>query len=323
MELDPNATSDLTAFFTKRFPAPEDRQALARAAHIAFREPELSDPDIAWGGLVTRAREQSALPRLARCAARKRPDDENLQGVAAVLSGRAWPPQRQSTSSSTWKQLGTLGVLVGVASVAWAASGPDKASIATTGSSVESASIAIEEPAALSTTSPQTVLPSDAGTPSVEPASTAPTAAASSAAEQGSDRPSGAALESTPASTALPSDPTPDPVGSDLAGAGSAERIAPATAPEEQVFIGCSGEPGELVGYWYAGRESPGSKGDLIKVPRDLNVRADYPDRHNNYDRRAKINCTLGVGQNLVLTADPIRVPGDAYWVPLHATRRR
>ena len=99
----------------------------------------------------------------------------------------------------------------------------------------------------------------------------------------------------------------------------------PAVEPEAQVFIGCSGPKGELVGYWYAGRTSPGVKGERITVPRDLNVRADYPDRHNDYNRRAKIRCTLGVGQSLVLTADPILVPGDAYWVPLHATgpRRR
>ena len=82
------------------------------------------------------------------------------------------------------------------------------------------------------------------------------------------------------------------------------------------------GPEGKLVGYWYAGRESPGQKGDKITVPRDLNVREDYPDKHNDYNRRAPIRCTLGVGKPLVLTADPIAVPGDAYWVPLHGTGR-
>ena len=323
MELDPHATSDLTAFFTKRFPEPEDRAALARAAHIAFREPEQSEPDVAWGGLVTRAREQSALPRLARCAARKRPEDENLQGVAAVLSGRAWPPQPTSTSSSTWKQLGTLAVLVGVASVAWAASGPNEANVTASGANLEPSKVELQENAtpAVPKAAAEPAPTSGTDAPPLEAANAAPVAATPSSTEQGSAVPPAADSETTQAAPASPSSPPEDRRGADRAA--TAAKAAPEPAREEQVFIGCSGEPGELVGYWYAGRESPGSKGDQIKVPRDHNVRVDYPDRHNNYNRRAKIRCTLGVGQDLVLTADPIRVPGDAYWVPLHATRRR
>jgi len=308
MELDPHATSDLSEFFTKRFPAPEDREALAYAARVAFHEPESDDPIVAWGGLVTRAREQSALPLLAKCAARRRPNDENLQGVAAVLNGQVWPPVPTQTVPVGWKQVGTLAVLIGIAGVAWAASGPSD------------------------NTATQPTVTTDALT--VAAAETAPPPAPPAAPSVDADDAGDAAVVADDQGAQEEAvEPVVEPVeGSDSAPAAAVESTptpAPAAVPtansEEQVFIGCSGPTGELVGYWYAGRTSPGKKGERITVPRDLNVRADYPDSHNDYDRRAKIRCTLGVGQSLVLTADPILVPGDAYWVPLHATgpRRR
>ena len=308
MELDPNATTDLSEFFTKRFPKPEDREALAYAARVKFHEPDSDDPIAAWGGLVSRAREQSALPLLAKCAARRRPNDENLQGVAAVLNGQVWPPVPAPAVPAIWKQVGTLVALIGIAGVAWAASGPGEAlDVAPTATTDALTVAAVEHTPPPTPPPPPTVQPVDAGDAAM--------VADEQGAQEAPEEPVQAPVEGSDAAPEPASETTPAP----------APAATPVGEPEEQVFIGCSGPVGQLVGYWYAGRASPGKKGERITVPRDLNVRADYPDHHNNYNRRAKIRCTLGVGQSLVLTADPILVPGDAYWVPLHATgpRRR
>lgn len=301
MDLDPHANADLTAFFMKRFPAAGDRAVIAHDARVTFREPPSADPEVAWGGLLTRAREQSALPRLAHCAARRLPTDENLQGVAAILSGRQWPPPPRRRVPVLWKQVGALSALVAIAGVAWAARGPASAEPGHDDAlAVEQleAAPAAERPAAVAAPTPAVEVeppPAAPATDTVEPAlgaaAVAPPPAAPSAPRTGSAEPPPATTGSAPA-TGVPSS-----TGS------------------------CRGPKGALVGYWYAGTTPPGKKGDQITVPRDLNVRADYPDRHNNYDRRADIRCTLGVGQSLVLTADPIAVPGGAYWVPLHAAR--
>ena len=322
MELDTTATSDLTEFFTKRFPTAEDREALARAARISFSEPSAAEPDIAWGGLVTRAREQSALPRLAQCAARRRPEDENLQGVAAVLNGRVWPPHPAAHRSAGWKQLGALCALVGVASVAWAASGPTESTTSAAPELVEASAKTMEGSSANATTATTGSVTNQAA--AKEPATNEPTLGAAAPEDPTPDATATATATASDNAGASPEGGSDQPPEANPASTPPAAAPAAAgPAPEKQVFIGCKGEPGTLVGYWYAGRESPGQKGDEITVPRDLNVRADYPDSHNDYNRRAEIRCTLGVGQSLVLTADPIRVPGDAYWVPLHATRRR
>ena len=64
---------------------------------------------------------------------------------------------------------------------------------------------------------------------------------------------------------------------------------------------------------------TPGAAGDIIEMPNSVNVRLDYPDRHNNYDKRAPLRCTLTTGDRVRLTDAPIAVPGGAYWVPLHS----
>ncbi|RME23990.1 MAG: hypothetical protein D6798_12320, partial [Deltaproteobacteria bacterium] len=144
------------------------------------------------------------------------------------------------------------------------------------------------------------VSPAEAAPAEGEPAPTdiAPTAAITPAEDAASHR------------DALPTGSTED--------APARAGIVPATTSPHR--RGCQGEAGEIVGYWYAGATAPGAAGDTITVPRDVNVRADYPDRHNGYDARAPVRCTLAKGDRITLAADPILVPGDRYWVPLVAT---
>lgn len=75
---------------------------------------------------------------------------------------------------------------------------------------------------------------------------------------------------------------------------------------------------GDFIGYWYAGENNPGTTGDTVTVELGVNVRMDYPDAHNNFDKRTKVRCILKRGDKVKLTAAPILVPGNRYWVPLY-----
>lgn len=119
--------------------------------------------------------------------------------------------------------------------------------------------------------------------------------------------------------------PLPDPMaGRMVEGEGEVETARPLEITEAkpapvQVNGRCGGSRGEVVGYWYAGEERPGQKGTTIEMDGAVNVRADYPDVHNGFEKRSAVKCVLQSGDRVTLEAEPIRVPGDAYWVPLVA----
>lgn len=73
----------------------------------------------------------------------------------------------------------------------------------------------------------------------------------------------------------------------------------------------------DFIGYWYAGDTSPGLQGEVVTVDLGVNVRQDYPGLHNEFDKRTKVRCILKRGDKVKLTAAPILVPGDRFWVPL------
>jgi len=77
-------------------------------------------------------------------------------------------------------------------------------------------------------------------------------------------------------------------------------------------------QTGDFIGYWYAGEKNPGAVGQVVDVELGVNVRKDYPDAHNNFDKRTKVRCILKRGDKVKLTAAPILVPGNRYWVPLY-----
>lgn len=74
----------------------------------------------------------------------------------------------------------------------------------------------------------------------------------------------------------------------------------------------------DFIGYWYAGEESPGRQGEVVTVELGVNVRQDYPGLHNEFDKRTKVRCILKRGDKVKLTAAPVLVPGDRFWVPLY-----
>lgn len=97
------------------------------------------------------------------------------------------------------------------------------------------------------------------------------------------------------------------------------ERSAPDPAARAAVSGPCGGEEGSVVGYFYAGGAAPGAPGELITLRQGARVRADYPGVHNRHNAAAAVRCVLPPGSTLRLDAAPIRVPGEAVWVPLVA----
>ncbi|NCG18531.1 MAG: hypothetical protein GWP91_05920 [Rhodobacterales bacterium] len=87
-------------------------------------------------------------------------------------------------------------------------------------------------------------------------------------------------------------------------------------APTFKRCMASEGE-GELVGYWYAGEEPPGTQGSTVTLGHAVNVRVDYPDVHNRFDARSTVTCVLQEGDVVRLTAAAVKVPGNAYWIPL------
>lgn len=91
----------------------------------------------------------------------------------------------------------------------------------------------------------------------------------------------------------------------------------PTRAEHAPITGRCTRPDGGRVGYWYAGRQSPGMRGDQVTLTGAVNVRVDYPDAHNRFHTGAHIECVLQKGDIVELSSDPIPVPGGAWWVPL------
>ena len=79
---------------------------------------------------------------------------------------------------------------------------------------------------------------------------------------------------------------------------------------------------GEIIGYWYAGANKPEVMNGWTTIPHGMNVRLDYPERHNNYDAKATVSCVLFPNMEVPVLDDPILVAGGKYWVPLRSVPR-
>lgn len=80
----------------------------------------------------------------------------------------------------------------------------------------------------------------------------------------------------------------------------------------------CTDPQGGIVGYWYAGRQSPGQVGDTVHLARSINVRNAFPSADNGWNSGGRIRCVLRPGDQVRLSDQPIEVSGGAWWVPLH-----
>lgn len=95
-------------------------------------------------------------------------------------------------------------------------------------------------------------------------------------------------------------------------------RLRPPTGPAWRNGRCTYDKPGQFIGYWYAGTEMPGAQGDLVDVGISVNVRKDYPNGKNGFNKQAPVRCILRRGDKVMLTAAAIEVARGHYWVPLY-----
>ena len=233
-----------------------------------------------WGVILEEAHARGRLPALARAASQLDPSDHNLASMSAVLyDGRRRPCPTALAVGAAAVLFVAIGTAVGL------------------GTSEPTAHAAPVPPPAPEASAPATALVSSAGL-SAPPSEPSLTPAAS---KGGTPLPAGVP---EPEATAPPAPVAPT----------VAQNEAPANANGR-----CTVRGGGLVGYWYAGRTSPGAQGATITMPNAVRVRAHYPGVHNDFDTRTPIRCFLSEGDRVRLSQAPIAVPGNAFWVPLHS----
>ena len=298
MDLTPAERSHLAMFFAKRFPTASDRSQLARAAAVVEPNATATSAHAAWERLLADAQEAGRLARLAHAAVEKAPEDDNLRRAAALIGPPASPwPKLALVTAAVAVPVAALFV-IGVVAVSVGAFDGTEATAAPRAGGVASEPVAAVD------------------APSVDPVAVQATSegAADDAVlpmdEAGADEP---AVEAEPIPVA--DEGTADPVPPR---ASSRAPNASSTGPANHSGR-CTQAGGGLIGYWYAGTSSPGSQGDVITVPRDMNVRAWVPSISNDFDARGPVRCVLVGGDRVRLTHAPVPVPVDSFWVPLYS----
>jgi cell division septation protein DedD len=276
MQLDAAETRDLAALFSKRFPAAADRRRLALGAGVAIDRTEVGDEVAAWASLVSAAQAQGKLAALASELAAAAPGDEILVAACRELGARPGGRAARTTIRGAAVGIALGAVVVGIGVIAMSGDGEP-----TPVASPKVATVSAEAPVEASEPA---AAPAAAPTPKSEPTAevTAP------------------ALRPEPKVEAAPA-PRP---------------AAPVAATGSRDAIGCPGRAGEVAGYWYAGRASPGAQGDEITIGSGARVRADYPRKDNRFDSRATERCALLAGARVKLEHAPIEVSAGQWWVP-------
>ena len=283
MDLTDADLRDLAAFFARRmtteFVPVDPMDAPLPRVH----------PVDAWVAVLTEARDEGWLPSLGARVRATDPDDELLQETCRLLK----PPRSHRESLLA----GALFVGTAVAMMAMVVGG-----MAVTGVLLALEAGQAEEPVLASLEAMPAASPDPGevvgGLPDpgdTRPGAVAPPPAAASDGE--------AHVVDVPRVEDGPSEVPLEP------GVGS-------SSPDRRRFK-CHGRPGEAVGYFYAGRHSPGVPGASFEMKRNVNVRVSYPSEANGWDKGSLIRCVLTPGDRVTLSARPIALPGGHYWVPV------
>jgi len=249
------------------------------------------DPESAWVAVLTEARDEGWLRDLVARVRASVPDDEMLQEACQLLR----PPRRHREAllaggmfvGASVAMMATVIGLFGVtgAMLALEARQPDAPT-------ASAEAMPVSAPAALPST--------DAGGLPV-PGDTRPGAEAPPPAHASDGE---ARVADVPRVEDGPSEVLLEP------GVGS-------SSPDRGRSTKCHGRPGEAVGYFYAGRHSPGPPGTSFVMKRNVNVRADYPSATNGWDKGATIRCVLAPGDRVTVSDAAIELPGGHYWIPV------
>ena len=300
VNLESHETKQLAEFFARRFPEPHRRAAFAAAARVRYTEDGQADPVHAWEDLIEAAQAARRLAHLARATAASTPEDENLQLVAGVFADRSDMMRRIVFSAAVGGAAGAVALAaILVFSMMF---GGENAPDAVLAEAAPAITVPVPAPAAVAASAAEHAPEADAAIPEDQELV-------------------GQALGATPVPEAAPE------LTTEVEPAVQASVAEPTRAPAASGWTGrqvgwangrcTAAKSGAVVGYWYAGAVAPGQAGSTIEIDSSVNVRADYPDRHNDYDARSDVRCVLKAGDLVRLSKDPIMVPGDRYWVPL------
>jgi hypothetical protein len=327
MRLDPEDVRDLAAFCAKRFPDARARSALATQAGLP--DPGDGAPVDAWTRLVTEASQRRALGRLANALAAAAPGDENLQAACRMLGGAERPRLAPRVLG-----IGAV-VLVAGAAVAWTLRSEPPAPVAPEPHTAAVAEIPrTSEPTDVPTTltPPTSTAPT---TPTTPPTPTAPTPTATTptAPPTPTDSPTPTAsspANASPPATSSPAETAPVTHDASVPARTDVATVAPilskttpdraanrGDSPGSSSFSGfrCDTVAEPVAGWWYTGA-NPGNTGDLVTVPHDARVRADYPRAENHYNARFPERCVLPRGAVVRLTHAPVEVSHGEWWAP-------
>jgi hypothetical protein len=291
VELSDHEFSEIASFFAKRFPPPNVDDVPGESLEADWKN-----------ALLDAAAKKQLYEMVAEYSARC-PEDENLQALCSLLPG-------ESRGSKALKYTLAAGVAASLAVVSTTGLAAIALGMWSQGT-WSSTSLAHNSPPS----SIPHVVVATAEVRDNEP--TEPAKAHTTTALE-------IETESTEAPLGLPTTPTPatnipqaqvPPTPTTFASA--APAAAPPIKRRSYSADRCRRGEGEIVGYWYAGKTAPGMEGETIAIERDLNVRVDFPDRHNNYNFKTDVRCVLRKGDLVHLSKEPMLVPGDYYWVPL------
>jgi len=280
MNLSQKELRELARFFAKRYPEPIDRHGLGAAVGIVVSD--APNALLGWMDVIESAQQRGLLKKLCRVAASRAPEDDNLQEISTLLNGRRHQLLWATAAVAATLLLGIGVSVIGGIGGSAVANGPHTAGL--------TAESLVDEGSESTTFSTQAQQP-------------LPAPAAVVASLEDSASTVGMTEVMSPPEAVTPPTPT-------VESQPDYSRLLPNGR--------CDTASGELIGYWYAGRDAPGVSGQAITVPMSVNVRNDYPDRHSGFNKRAPIRCVLHKGDQLTLSAEPILVPGDRYWVPIY-----
>lgn len=293
--LDDADLTDLARTCARRFPRTDDQRLIAAEAGIAADHTDIGDAEVAWSQLLNTARRDGKLGKLAGVLARSAPGDASLVAVAKALGDVVRPPGPKIPSVAL--ALAGLGLVLvlgaGGAAAMWWGGGQTspQSDDATTVTAVKQAVNTAIVPG----------LPPEPA-PAIDIATGSPT---------------------MPAQVPVAMVDTPEPPASVPPRAETAAVVKPAaaqpsTTPAPTGRVGtCSGKPGEVLGYWYAGTTSPGTLGQTITLSRDARVRAEYPRAENGHNAASREVCVLTRGTKMTLSAAPIDASRGHWWVPV------
>ncbi len=302
MEFSEREIAELASFFAKRFPSFEERADLCEAAGIAAEVQLAGDARAAWVDAIAEAARQGRLVVLVERAVQRRPDDVNLRAMLAVFGSGG------RRSGRRWMSVAALlvGVVLVLLMVRGMSGGESELAPQPEPVAAEPAVAEPEPTPAVSEPEPTPAVSEPEPTPAFSEPDPDPVV---SEPELALTEPELALTEPDPAPVVT--EPEPDPGQVEPA----PPQVAAPAAPERT--LRCEGPAAEILGYWYAGEDSPGGVGASYTVDGGLNLRATYPSPANGFSPRGELVCTLGHGWVLRIGAEPIFVRGGAWWVPL------